>query len=661
MVLRSFIWAFAAAALALEGVKGCTVTLERQLSSTPCNGTSTFGCFAGNHSMWAGNGCRGRFECDGVSGVSCGAGFDKQAVCPCVPPPPSTKLAFAHVYTSSMVLQRAPHSASVWGWAGAGVTVTVTAEVEGVVVAAANATASASGQWRVSLPPQPASSATASATLTARSSTQAVTLVDVLFGDVFVCSGQSNMAFSLSVPTNDEAAEAKISAAYASDPGASPHGKYISTDHAINLSASYSDLRFLVVGNKLNCPDPIADWYPSPATEDPELALAHPWQKSSPASVGGAKDVMGGENPPAPGAMSAVCWYYGMELRDTQKTPIGLIHSSYGGSALESWVSNGTLGDDGTGACTGPITGGAGLPSQQWNGMIVPLLNTTIKGALWYQGETNAGQDGLYACRFSQLMEEWRSQWHIGTGGATDPEFPFGFVQLGCLGCAPLNESADPFPTFKIRMGQTADFGYAPNARWPNTFMAAALDLANPPGTNCFLGCVHIFNKQAVAHRLALAARSAIYNESVVFTGPRVERVTQLNSSSLAVKYSRVGTDGQGIKLRSSYGFEVCTVVDTKRANHTCIPPPPPPPRPPPPPLPPGYKVACTGGRCVPAKGGFFPSLHQCSKHCHTKHPPPPPYNPAITGMRTIFCSVIDPKTSMSRTTALQGGSVPPK
>jgi hypothetical protein len=107
-------------------------------------------------------------------------------------------------------------------------------------------------------------------------------------------------------------------------------------------------------------------------------------------------------------------------------------------------------------------------------------------------------------------MGLWRQAWHEGTGGngngrgtATDPNFPLGFVQIG-----PLTNGAAPKDTFAIRMGQTAGYGYAPNPRWPNTFMATAFDLANPPTTKCISGCVHIFNKQAVGHRLAVAARS---------------------------------------------------------------------------------------------------------------------------------------------------------
>ena len=158
------------------------------------------------------------------------------------------------------------------------------------------------------------------------------------------------------------------------------------------------------------------------------------------------------------------------------------------------------------------------------------------------------------------MMEEWRSEWHEGTGGATDPSFPIGFVQIG-----PYTDAAhaDGAAAFAIRMGQTADYGYAPNPRWPHSFMATAFDLANPPGTHCVAGCIHIFNKQArrwyfldlislavlltskasmlqaVAHRLALAARQM----AQAITGSRAaaSRTTASVSRSLAPAVSAGG------------------------------------------------------------------------------------------------------------------------
>ena len=123
-----------------------------------------------------------------------------------------------------------------------------------------------------------------------------------------------------------------------------------------------------------------------------------------------------------------------MELNEKLKVPIGLIHSSYGGSAVEDWISQETLGDGKSGKCPGPITSSMGTPSGQYNGQLRPLMNTTIKGAIWYQGESNNGQDQLYKCRYEMMMDEWRREWHAGTGQGTDPNFPIGFVQIGPLG-----------------------------------------------------------------------------------------------------------------------------------------------------------------------------------------------------------------------------------
>ena len=165
----------------------------------------------------------------------------------------------------------------------------------------------------------------------------------------------------------------------------------------------------MVVGNKHDCADPIPDYSPSPANTS--LTLAHAWQKPAPETIGGTPDVMGGNGV---GSMSATCYFFGVELWETQqvnaswlrllllfglqcrnfgrsfyafcvlKIPIGLMHSSYGGSAIEDWIDAPTLGNGQTGPCPGAITSSMGVPTQQWNGQIRPLVNTTIKGVVWY-------------------------------------------------------------------------------------------------------------------------------------------------------------------------------------------------------------------------------------------------------------------------------------
>ena len=172
----------------------------------------------------------------------------------------SAGFAFSHVYSDSMVLQREPHAASVWGWATPGSTVTVNIVADASVAAsciAATAVAWGDGAWRASLPPQPASTVPVNITATESNTGATIEISDVLFGDVFICSGrkcpldarvalhcgsqalaggcrkrarssyvrfvfrtrpgggwtESNMASSVTVPLNDPAAEAKLVAA----------------------------------------------------------------------------------------------------------------------------------------------------------------------------------------------------------------------------------------------------------------------------------------------------------------------------------------------------------------------------------------------------------------------------------------------------------------
>ncbi|XP_071824346.1 sialate O-acetylesterase-like [Apostichopus japonicus] len=110
-----------------------------------------------------------------------------------------------------------------------------------------------------------------------------------------------------------------------------------------------------------------------------------------------------------------------------------------------------------------------------WNAMIHPLLNFTIKGVLWHQGEANAAESDRYACLFPAMINDWRRKWYEGTGGNTEVAFPFGFVQL-CTSNVPCINTNYPL----IRRAQTASYGYVPNPMMEKVFMAVSLDLPDP-------------------------------------------------------------------------------------------------------------------------------------------------------------------------------------
>ncbi|XP_077863406.1 sialate O-acetylesterase-like, partial [Saccoglossus kowalevskii] len=187
--------------------------------------------------------------------------------------------------------------------------------------------------------------------------------------------------------------------------------------------------------------------------------------------------------------------------------------------------------------------------SVLWNSMVFPLLNITIKGVVWYQGESNTipgiKQDS-YSCTFPAMIADWRDKFYNGTGGATDKLFPFGFVQISTN-----NDTAwivDGYPA--IRWHQTADYGYVPNEKMPNVFMAVAMDLPDPTSP---YGPVHPRYKQDVGYRLALAAKAIAYNDTnVKYTGPFPSNITVvLSGDAINVIY-----DSKHIRVNQDSGFE---------------------------------------------------------------------------------------------------------
>ena len=135
---------------------------------------------------------------------------------------------------------------------------------------------------------------------------------------VWLCAGQSNQAMSVPALVHDPIAAEQVAAQYASDPGASPKGKFITAEEATSTASKYADkVRIMVVGNVATCAAPIPDFYPS--IPDPTHPIAHRWTVPTPEFVGLGEDLMGG----ATGGFSGTCWFYGTELADTQHIPIG--------------------------------------------------------------------------------------------------------------------------------------------------------------------------------------------------------------------------------------------------------------------------------------------------------------------------------------------------
>ena len=320
------------------------------------------------------------------------------------------------VIDSHMVLQRdAP--LPIWGWADAGEEVTVNLGGNSATVKADSA-----GKWSVKLPAMKADGKAHTMTV---SGSNTIKLEDILIGEVWVGSGQSNMEWQLK----------------------NTHG----SGEAIK-AADFKNIRLFHVP-KIQKPAPADD-------------VKADWKVCTP------------ENIPT---FSAVLYYYGKNLHEELDVPVGLINSSWGGSPIEPWTaSNGK---------------GAGM----YNGMIAPLQPFAIRGAIWYQGETNVlRKNGLaYYDRMKALIEGWRETW-------PQKELPFYFVQI-----APWSG--------RYEAGQLPALweAQAKSLKLPHTGMAVTTDLVDN------IGDIHPRNKLDVGKRLARWALAKTYGKKdVVYSGP---------------------------------------------------------------------------------------------------------------------------------------------
>jgi sialate O-acetylesterase len=267
------------------------------------------------------------------------------------------------VIGSDMVLQQ-ESSLPIWGWADKGEEVTVSIAGQSV-----SSKADAEGRWEVKLAKLEATPDEKPLEMTVKgASGDTVTLKNILVGEVWVCSGQSNMEMGIGA-AKDGQAEIK--------------------------AADYPRIRLFSVPH-LNAPTPQKD-------------IKSAWKVCSPSTAGAA----------GWGGFSAAAYYFGRDLQKSLKVPVGLIFTAVGGTPAEQWTSKKALEAEPT------LKGmaGQGGNSTLYNGMIAPLVPFAIRGAIWYQGEANVGRAAQYQVLLPAMIRNWRSDWAQG-------DFPFGIVQI---------------------------------------------------------------------------------------------------------------------------------------------------------------------------------------------------------------------------------------
>ncbi len=403
------------------------------------------------------------------------------ALCAALPWTGSAAVRLPGLFSDHMVLQR-EKPLVIWGWADPGEKLAI--ELGGQK---AETAADASGHWKVILPPMKPGGPLKMTV----SGKNRLVIEDILIGEVWLCSGQSNMEWILK---NTDNAEEAIRA------------------------ADVPEIRLLTVQRKAS-PQPLPD-------------IKGSWVACTPETAAG---------------FSAVGYYFGRKIYGELKVPIGLINSSWGGTFIECWIPAGGF-ELGFGleksvqqiqqaeqdfrrllpAALNEIENWAAgarkalkqnrpipllpewprhpiynegfpdKPTALYNGMIHPLVPFPIRGALWYQGEANAlSKDGrIYYEKMKALIGGWRKAWGLG-------DFPFYFVEI-----APLDAAYEGDELPKLWDAQRASLSI------PNTGMAVTTDIAN-------LKDIHPRNKKDVGNRLALWALAKDYGRSdLVFSGP---------------------------------------------------------------------------------------------------------------------------------------------
>jgi len=373
------------------------------------------------------------------------------------------------IFNDNMVLQREMR-VPVWGWADPGEMIKI--EIGGHF---AETVASAEGRWRIYIGPLD----TGGPFQLIIAGKNIVTFQNVLVGEVWVCSGQSNMAMEVQESMN---ANQEIS------------------------SASYPQIRQFQV-KRTKSLNPLNDVSP---VDHPEKSGLNKWEVCDSSTVG---------------HFTAVGYYFGLNLFRKFNVPIGLIHASWGGTTAEAWTPHDTLESDPElnmiikrwpeynndeewlkeeyakfvsevekakkQGITEPLY--FNQPSVLFNGIIAPLIPYGIRGVAWYQGESNAFRSYQYRTLLPAMIKRWRTVWGEGN-------FPFLIVQL-----ADYHFEPQVFP--ELREAQSMALSL------PHTSMVVTIDLGDSAS-------IHPLNKQEVGYRLFLVADNNVYGDKNLCSGP---------------------------------------------------------------------------------------------------------------------------------------------
>ncbi len=360
----------------------------------------------------------------------------------------SAKVKLPAIVSSNMVLQRNT-TVVLWGWADANQQLSIDASW---LTTPLQVTADKEGSWKIEVK---TNDSTDPQVIKISSSDTNITLDNVVFGEVWLCSGQSNMQQPLNGYPGEPTFEANKAIMHAENP----------------------NLRLFTATRK-GSKTPLSD-----------LEEYTGWEQ---AHAGNVRD------------FSAIAYFFGQQLQEILDVPVGMIHTSWGGSSVQAWISKEVISQyQQVDLEQTDITKSTNqIPTALYNAMIHPLIPYTIKGALWYQGESNRTEPEKYTELFPAMVKDWRTRWGIG-------DFPFYYVQIAPYWYNDHKAYETNANSAFIREAQLKSADLIPNSG-----MAVTLDIGKEYS-------IHPPQKQEVAERLLYFALNQTYGyESVDCAGP---------------------------------------------------------------------------------------------------------------------------------------------
>lgn len=381
----------------------------------------------------------------------------------------NAKIKMPALFTDNMMLQQKSNP-PIWGWAEKNANITIKTSWNSKIY---KVKADASGKWKAALQ---TSTFGGPYTIEVSEGNEKVIIKNVLLGEVWLCSGQSNMEMPLK----------------------GFQGQPVKNGNEIIVRSTNKNIRLITI--------------PRATVLEPKDDFEGKWQEASPKSTSN---------------FSATAWYFGSLLQEVLNVPIGLIHVSYGGSSMEAWMNQEMLKDFASAKI--PTTKEElakdpnRVPTTLFNGMLSPVIGYGIKGSIWYQGESNYERANEYTALMKKMVSSWRTIWNQG-------EFPFYFAQIAPFNYASFhpNDYQEKYNSAYLREAQ-----FKASKEIPNSAMAVLMDVGEENN-------IHPMDKEKGGNRLAFQALARTYGmEGFEFESPKYKSM-EIKDGSVTVSFDDV-------------------------------------------------------------------------------------------------------------------------